>query len=128
MRALRSENVRGAVQGKGLMMVQVTDECVEFAFYRPQAECVSLAGEFNEWRTGELPMEKTSGGYWMTRIHLPAGEFKFRYCADGEWFTDYAAFGVEPGRFGMDSIVRITPKPIKVITHREKSTSKVAAA
>ena len=109
-------------------MVQVTDECVQFAFYRPQAERVSLAGDFIEWRTGELPMEKTSDGYWTTRVHLPTGEFKFRYCADGEWFTDYAAFGVEPGRFGMDSIVRITAKPIKVVTRQAKSISKVAAA
>jgi len=91
-------------------MVTVDGEWVEFKFYRPQASRVSLAGDFNEWRNGELPMVKADEGYWMTKMRLPTGEFKFRYCADGEWFTDYAAFGVEPGRFGMDSVVRVPPK------------------
>ena len=49
-------------------------------------------------------------------MKLPAGEFRFRYCADGMWFADYAAFGVEPGRFGLDSIVLVpqaqTPVPV----------------
>jgi hypothetical protein len=52
-------------------------------------------------------MVRGAHGYWIARMRLPAGEFKFRYCADGEWFTDFAAFGVEPGRFGLDSILRV---------------------
>jgi hypothetical protein len=59
-------------------------------------------------------MSRDERGYWRAIVELPAGEFKFRYCADGEWFTDYAAFGVEPGRFGMDSIVRVPAHPLKV--------------
>jgi len=58
-------------------------------------------------------------------MRLPAGEFKFRYCADGEWFADYAAFGVEPGRFGLDSVVRVapptTPPVLKVIDMRSRT-------
>jgi len=88
-------------------MVTVQDNWVEFSFYRPHASSVSLAGEFNDWRTGELPMVPSGGGYWTARVRLPAGEFRFRYCADGNWFTDYAAFGVEPGQFGLDSVVRV---------------------
>ena len=88
-------------------MVKCKDDCVEFCFYRPQARNVHVAGEFNDWRVGELPMSRRDDGYWTARTRLPAGEFRFRYCADGEWFADYAASGLAPGRFGMDSIVRV---------------------
>ena len=93
-------------------MVTINGSRVEFSFYRPQAQQVHLCGDFNDWRGGELPMIRTAEGYWSAELRLPAGEFKFRYCADGQWFTDYAAFGVEPGRFGMDSVVRVESKPI----------------
>ena len=88
-------------------MVTFDSEWVVFSFFRPQAKHVYLAGEFNQWRQRDLPMLRREGGYWTARVRLPAGEFRFRYCADGEWFADFAAFGVEPGRFGLDSIVRI---------------------
>ena len=95
-------------------MVTVDGEWVRFSFYRPSARRVFLAGDFNHWHEGELPMVPAPDGYWNARMRLPAGEFKFRYCADGEWFTDYAAFGVEPGRFGLDSVLRVAAVPLKV--------------
>jgi 1,4-alpha-glucan branching enzyme len=95
-------------------MVKLNSEWVEFVFYRPQARQVHLVGEFNGWRENELPMSRTKDGYWQARMRLPVGEFRFRYCADGEWFADYAAFGVEPGRFGMDSIVRVPQQPLEL--------------
>lgn len=99
-------------------MVTVKGEWIEFKFFRPQATQVHLAGEFNSWREKDLPMVRTEEGYWMAKLRLPAGEFRFRYCADGEWFTDYAAFGVEPSRFGLDSIVRVPNKPLRMRTER----------
>lgn len=95
-------------------MVTVRDDFVEFIFFRPGAGEVCLAGDFNNWRIGELPMIRTDDGHWVAQIRLPAGEFKFRYYADGQWFTDYAAFGVEPGQFGHDSVVRVLARPLKV--------------
>ena len=88
-------------------MVKCIGEWVEFSFFRPQARQVHLAGEFNNWQAGDLPMTRTEDGHWVARMRLPAGEFKFRYCADGEWFTDYAASGLTPGSFGLDSVVRV---------------------
>ena len=102
----------GARFNQEIVMVNVQGEWVEFVFYRPQATQVHLVGEFNHWREGQLPMTRTRDGYWQAKMRLPAGEFKFRYCADGEWFADYAAFGVEPGRFGMDSLVRVLPQTL----------------
>ena len=109
-------------------MVTVTEDWVEFRFFRPGANRVHLAGEFNHWREGELRMTPAGDGYWFARMKLPPGEFRFRYCADGEWFADYAAFGVEPGRFGLDSIVRIPNVPIRMLNPAVRKTANVAAA
>ena len=95
-------------------MVNVQGEWAEFSFFRPQAESVFLAGDFNNWRQNELKMTANGNGYWTARLRLTSGEFKFRYCADGAWYTDYAAFGVEPGRFGLDSVLRVADRPLKV--------------
>lgn len=86
-------------------MVTIDGKWVDFVFYRPEAKRVCVAGAFNGWRTGEIEMLPTGDGNWKVRASLPSGEFRFRYCADGEWFTDYAACGLVPGRFGMNSIV-----------------------
>ncbi len=109
-------------------MVSVKDQWVEFSFFRPQAGKVHLVGDFNDWRSGELPMARTADGYWTARMHLPAGEFRFRYFADGESFPDYAAFGLELGRFGLDSVVRVAAMPVKV--HHPATTARrgIAAA
>ena len=34
---------------------------------------------------------------------------QFRYLGDGQWYTDYAAFGLEYGPFGMNSVVKVEP-------------------
>ena len=107
-------------------MVNVNGEWAEFRFYRPDAATVYLVGDFNDWRKGQLAMARRSDGHWVARIHLPAGEFKFRYYADGQWFTDYAAFGVAPGRFGMDSVVRVAPQRLKVV--KRVPATEIAAA
>ena len=107
-------------------MVTLKNGFAEFLFYRPLAEQVNLAGDFNDWRAGELPMTPAGDGYWVAHLRLPAGEFKFRYCADGEWYTDYAAFGVEPGRYGLDSVVRVPAAVLKVAQPTE--AAHVAAA
>ena len=109
-------------------MVTVTEDWVEFRFFRPGANRVHLAGEFNQWREGELRMVSLGDGYWIAKMKLPPGEFRFRYCADGEWYADYAAFGVEPGRFGLDSIVRIPQVPIRLAEPAQADSTAVAAA
>ena len=108
-------------------MVTVDGEWVEFRFFRPKAGSVHLAGDFNGWRENELPMACRDDGYWQARVRLPVGEYKFRYCADGEWFTDYAAFGVEPGRFGLDSVVRVEQPVLKVLQPMGADTGVAAA-
>ena len=86
-------------------MVTVKGNVAKFMFYHRHAKRVFIAGDFNNWQENQLFMTRDKNGYWSASIKLPPGEFKFRYCADGQWFTDYAAFGVEPGHLGLDSVL-----------------------
>jgi 1,4-alpha-glucan branching enzyme len=91
-------------------MVTARHSDVHFRFLRPHAHRVYLVGEFNHWRVGDLPMTRAADGHWTARLHLGPGEYRFRYWADGQWFVDYASFGVEHGPFGLDGIARVPPR------------------
>jgi 1,4-alpha-glucan branching enzyme len=92
-------------------MVTIQGRRATFRFLRPQALAVYLAGSFNLWRPDELLMNHSADGFWAATLDLAPGEYSFRYCADGQWFVDYAAFGVEHGPFGLDGVVRIPKAP-----------------
>ena len=85
---------------------------VEFRFFRPGAKQVFLVGDFNGWNSSGCPMIRATDGEWRCRLTLPEGSHQFKYLADGEWFLDYAAFGLEHGPYGMNSVVMVTPKPV----------------
>ncbi|MCD4699100.1 MAG: glycogen-binding domain-containing protein [Phycisphaerae bacterium] len=89
------------------MVTLHTDGHTEFRFYRPYANRVFLSGDFNGWRSDQLDMVRQDDGYWVLRLPLQAGDYRFRYIADGQWYTDFSAFGVEPSRFGLNSIVHV---------------------
>lgn len=94
------------------MILQKSD-FTEFLFFRPKAKHVYLAGDFNGWRL--VSMIRQEDGYWLARLALPCGVYKFRYNADGQWFADYSAFGIEYGPLGIDSIVRVEPSQVAAI-------------
>ena len=100
-------------------MVTVNGNVAEFSFFRPHAQQVHIAGDFNGWRGKELAMTRSEEGFWHAKMTLPSGVFKFRYCADGQWFTDYAAFGIEHGPFGPDSVLRM---PRQTTRHAPRHT------
>lgn len=80
------------------------DGSVEFRFFRPQATRVTVAGDFNDWQT-TLPMQPAGEGWWTASLRLPPGDYRFRYVADGDWYTDFAAHGVEQSPLGWNSVV-----------------------
>ncbi|GMU21977.1 MAG: hypothetical protein AMXMBFR13_20650 [Phycisphaerae bacterium] len=96
------------------MVMQMPDGSMEFSFFRPDARQVCLTGDFNGWHKASLPMEKGEQGWWRYNLRLAAGTYQFRYLADGDWFTDYAAFGLERGPFGWNSVLHV--EPVAVIT------------
>jgi len=89
------------------MVTQTRGTEVVFRFFRPQARKVYLVGDFNGWNRSAMPMTRTEHGEWIYRLELPEGTYQFKYLADGEWFLDYAAFGVERGPYGWNSVLVI---------------------
>ena len=113
------------------MVTVQSDGYAEFRFFRPEARHVAVAGDFNSWRMDQLKMIRQKDGYWVLKVLLPTGDYKFRYVADGLWYTDFAAFGLEPGRFGLDSLVRVPPRRLEMKPQAAVATaaeSQIAAA
>lgn len=114
------------------MVTQTPDGKMRFEFYRPKARQVAIAGDFNGWATS-FQMTRGRDGWWRGQIELAPGLYRFRYCADDQWYTDYAAFGVEPGPLGWNSVLKVEPPPQEdvlaaaVRQHLEPTTPCVAA-
>jgi len=62
------------------------------------AKKMMLAGNFNHWNPNELYMKKTANG-WVLPLTLVAGNYNYKFIADGNWFTDPVSpyYAVEDG-------------------------------
>ena len=85
------------------------DGWVEFRFYRPNVQQVNVVGDFNGWCRDALPMSCSGDGWWRARARLHGGDYRFRYLADGAWYTDYASNGIdiEVGKPGLNSLLSV---------------------
>jgi len=90
-------------------MVQVDETGkTTFRFRHRTAGPVFLVGDFCAWQTDHLPMRRVGQAEWVLMLRLPPGTYEFRYVAAGQWFTDYAAFGVHRNDLGdFNSVVRV---------------------
>ena len=90
------------------------DGRVEFRFYRPGASDVKVVGTFNKWDATANPMRAEDDGWWVAEADIDAGEHFFRYVADGHWFTDFAANGVERNKYGWNSILIVPQRRLRI--------------
>lgn len=95
------------------------DGRIEFRFYRPQAREVAVAGSFNDWCTESLKMRPAEDGWWIAIAAIESGVHQFRYVADGRWYTDFAANGIEMSKHGPNSLL--------VVPETEQYTLRIAA-
>jgi hypothetical protein len=88
-------------------MTSINDDgLVEFWFFRREVGGVRVVGDFDmPGGDGGIEMTGSPDGWWRARVALAAGEYRFRYVADGTRFTDYASNGVEVTRLGIDSVL-----------------------
>lgn len=98
------------------MILSCDDGAVEFCFYRPGALHVSLAGDFNGWQKNSLPMHADGDGWWHLKLRLKSGTYQFKYYVDGQWYLDFAAFGLEKGPFGWNSVVLVSNEPVEAVS------------
>ena len=79
----------------------------QFAFPAPEAQKVSLAGDFNNWDSKATPMHKGTDGVWHVGVALGPGRHEYRFVADGVWQDDPAAQQRAANSLGTENCVRI---------------------
>jgi 1,4-alpha-glucan branching enzyme len=100
------------------------DGTVEFRFYRPQANAVQLAGDFSAWSANAVSMRNCGDGWWFLALKLNPGEYRFRYVADGQWFTDFAAHGIESCPNGWNSVLLVPTRQVAITLNRNDTKIK----
>lgn len=67
---------------------------VNFYCVAPQANSVSLVGDFNCWRPWETPMRRQPDGSWTAQVQLAHGHHRYLFLVDGEPVLDPKAYGI----------------------------------
>lgn len=67
---------------------------VNFVCDAPQAQSVTLVGDFNNWNPYSHPMKKQADGAWLLRPELKHGHHRYAYLVDGVMTLDPRAMGV----------------------------------
>ena len=101
---------------------------VEFRFFRAQAKDVALAGDFTAWQDNAITMRHEGNGWWHARVSLKPGEYRFRYVADGQWYTDFASHGVELSKQVWNSILLVQEQPSPVEYEIQRPETRALAA
>lgn len=61
---------------------------ISFTMLAPEAQRVSLAGDFNNWGKDACLLKKNSKGIWEISISLSPGRYEYRFLVDKEWKND----------------------------------------
>lgn len=90
-------------------MTSVRDNgMVKFRFFRPDVKAVAVAGDFKDGQDQRAMRPDFEQGWWVAEMQLEPGEYRFRYLADGRWFTDFASHGVELKKHGWESVLVVS--------------------
>jgi len=84
----------------------------QFVARFPGANSVHVAGSFNDWRSGTIPLQDPDhDGVWRAAVVLPAGAYEYMFVVDGErWVTDHLADRTVEDDFGREnSVVIVRP-------------------
>lgn len=80
---------------------------IPFEFFAPEAQGVSLAGNFNQWNTQANPMKKDKKGIWKATLSLEPGRYEYRFFVDGNWENDPSCSCCVDNEFGGKNCVRM---------------------
>jgi len=67
---------------------------VSFFCVAPEAQHVTLAGEFNDWNPTATPMQRMPDSRWMASLELPHGHHQYLFLVDGRPVLDPRASGI----------------------------------
>jgi 1,4-alpha-glucan branching enzyme len=60
----------------------------------PQAQSVSLVGDFNHWNAAANPMKQMPDRAWFLTLELPHGHHRYAFLVDGAIVLDPRAQGI----------------------------------
>ncbi|MBN1793903.1 MAG: AAA family ATPase [Candidatus Omnitrophica bacterium] len=74
-----------------------------FSLDLPNAQNVSIAGDFTGWKA--LPLARNKEGIWQRKIKLEPGRYQYRFLVDGEWFDETQIRQFIPNEYGTKNTV-----------------------
>lgn len=73
-----------------------------------EANAIHLAGSFNGWDSGALPMERGADGRWAAELEAESGRLSYKFVLDGaRWIPDPENAEREPDGHGGENTVLI---------------------
>jgi 1,4-alpha-glucan branching enzyme len=99
---------RRAIPEPKVVEVQSETVLVRFALSAPDANRVSVAGDFNGWRPDAAPAERGADGIWRLTLPINRGSWSYSFVVDGKFVEDpLAEAWREDGFGGRNAIVRV---------------------
>ena len=71
-----------------------TLRAINFICNAPEAQSVSLVGDFNQWNHASHPMKQQADRAWLLRIELKHGHHRYAFLVDGQLTLDPRAQGI----------------------------------
>jgi len=80
---------------------------VQFVLVAPDAQTVTVVGDFNDWDDRATPLVKAEGdGIWSVTVPLTPGRYQYSFIVDGtRWLQDPRAVPAVEDEFGRPSSV-----------------------
>ena len=71
-----------------------TLRATNFICHAPQAQSVSLVGDFNHWNPAAHAMKRMPDGAWLLMVELKHGHHRYAFLVDGNVTLDPRAQGI----------------------------------
>jgi 1,4-alpha-glucan branching enzyme len=71
-----------------------TLRALNFIYNAPQAQSVSLVGDFNQWNPAAHPMRQMPDQAWLITMELKHGHHRYAFMVDGQLTLDPRAQGI----------------------------------
>lgn len=79
---------------------------VRLILVQPNAQSVSVAGDFNGWNPTQTKLDRTDGGVWTVTIPLKPGRYEYMFVVNGkQWIADPLAAEDAGDGFGSQNAV-----------------------
>ena len=83
-----------------------------FTLEAPQAQNVSLVGDFNNWDPKRHPMKRKNNGQWYKIVMLQPGTHEYKFWVDDAWVIDRANDYRRRNNFGtLNNLITVSPWP-----------------